>query len=118
LRLHLERARDFEHGIESAWCTDYWQGEFLGRGWGWRELKEANKHPSHLKCLKTASKTHLLTLKNAENAYFTQNCLIRYTLKMFLRHRTLTFCVTSGYVELYLCRVLGVTYTPCRLDQG
>ncbi len=33
--LHLERARDREGGLESAWCTDYWRGECPGRAqWG------------------------------------------------------------------------------------
>jgi hypothetical protein len=32
--LHLERARDCEGGLGTAWCADYWRGECPGRGGG------------------------------------------------------------------------------------
>ncbi len=41
--LHLERAKDREGGSESVWCADYWLRECSGKGWWWRQLKEANK---------------------------------------------------------------------------
>jgi hypothetical protein len=45
LCLHLERARDREGGLETAWCADYWRGSAWGVWW-WRELKEANEPPA------------------------------------------------------------------------
>jgi hypothetical protein len=45
--------------------TIFWWGEYLGRGWWWRELQEANKPPSRPKYTKTAPKMggfeHLMT---------------------------------------------------------
>jgi hypothetical protein len=41
--LHLERARDCEGSSRTAWCTDYWRGESLARGWWWRKSKKSNK---------------------------------------------------------------------------
>ncbi len=70
--LHLERARECEGCSETAWCTNYWQGEFLGRRWLWKELKETNKHPSCPKYTKTAPNTGgpaLIGLKIAKNAF-------------------------------------------------
>ncbi len=64
LRLHIERARDYEGGSETAWCANYWRGECPGNRWS-RELKEANKTPCQPKYTKAAPKTggfpHLLT---------------------------------------------------------
>ncbi len=67
--LDLERARDLEGGSETAWCADYWLGECPGRGWWWRELKQANKPPCWLKHTKMAPKTggsHTFWLKNRQ----------------------------------------------------
>jgi hypothetical protein len=51
-------------------------GGVPGRGWWWRELKEANKPPADRKIAKTALKT----------PFFAQKYLTRYAPKMFLRN--------------------------------
>jgi hypothetical protein len=88
-RLHLGRARDREGSSEIAWCTDYWRGECPGKGWWWRELKEANKPPCWTKYTKTAPKKRnfpaLFGLKIIKNGIFCSKYLISYTPKTFLR---------------------------------
>ncbi len=70
-RLHLKRARDREGGSETAWCTDSWRRELLGRGWWWRGLKESNKPPRRLEYTKTAPKKGSFPhLKIAKNVVF------------------------------------------------
>ncbi len=50
----LRKARDREGGTKTAWCADYWQGEFPSWGWWWRESKESNTPPCCPECTKTA----------------------------------------------------------------
>jgi hypothetical protein len=71
--LHLERARGHEGDSETAWCDDYWQGECLGWGWRWRELKDATKPPASRNIQKWRQKranSHNFCLKITENAVF------------------------------------------------
>jgi hypothetical protein len=45
-RLHLERARDHEQGLESAWCANYWWGGGVpGHGVGVEGAKRGKLAP-------------------------------------------------------------------------
>ncbi len=62
--LHLERARDREGGSKTAWCTDCWRGECLGRGGGGGSQR-SQMHPQATRNVKKQQKMgcfpHLLT---------------------------------------------------------
>ncbi len=79
--LHLERARDREGGSKTAWCADCWQGECLGMGQWWRELKEVNKPPCQSKFTKTALKRggflHLVKEESPKTPFFRSKVLTR-----------------------------------------
>jgi hypothetical protein len=94
-------------------CTDYRQGECLGRGWWWRELKEANKPPAGQNKQKRHRKqliSCLLGLKIAYPPFFAQKYLIRYTPKMFFEE-SINFFFHKALWS-YTCSKFQESYTP------
>jgi hypothetical protein len=63
-------------------------GSALGRGWWWREFKEANK--PQVSCTKMVTKTgsfqHFWDYISPKTPFFSQKDLLRYAPKMFLRN--------------------------------
>ncbi len=59
---------------ETAWYSDYWQGECPGKGWWWRGLKESHKPPSCLEYTQTTPKSdgfpHSTDLQIAKTLFF------------------------------------------------
>ncbi len=55
-RLHFERARDCQSGLETTWYADCWQGEHLGRG-GVKGAKRGKLTPKQTEYSKAAPKT-------------------------------------------------------------
>jgi hypothetical protein len=89
-------------------------GGVLGRGWQWRELKEANKPPSQPKYTKMAKKAVSCTfwLKICQKRNFSLKITLQDILpRCFLRNTLiLKFFITLSIVELYLFKVSGFIY--------
>jgi hypothetical protein len=85
--LHLERANDHVGRSRTAWCADYWRGEYPVQGWWWRGLQKSNKPSKPPEIDENGKKTdgfaHVLAYKSPKTPFFAQKYLTRYTHETF-----------------------------------
>ncbi len=86
--LHLERARDCVGRSRTAWCADYWWGEWPALGWWWRGHIYLQPYEIAKNGEKTGGFAHVLAYKSPKTPFFAKKYLTRYTHETFFEEYT------------------------------